>query len=124
MVTKKSERNALFRFVHASNDKEKIAAWKWKLRDFLQLFTVCSVVFTWLPLTVLFQAEVVVNTHVNISDMRDDVSKIQEGINGQVRPVSASWIQSSRTEGCLRFLRLKPGQWFRLPGHPVPHICI
>jgi hypothetical protein len=55
MVTKKSERNALFRFVHASNDKEKIAAWKWKLRDLLQLFTVCPVVFAWSSLIVLFR---------------------------------------------------------------------
>jgi hypothetical protein len=94
MVTKKSGRNALFRFVHANSDKEKIAGWKWKLRDLLQLFTVCPVVFTWSSLIVLFQAEVVVNTHVNLSDMRDDVSKIQEGISGQVRQVSASLIQS------------------------------
>ena len=81
IVTKKSERNALFRFVNANSDKEKIAGWKWKLRDLLQLFTVCPVVFNWSSLTVLFQAEVVVNTHVN-------VSKIQEGIGGQVQPVS------------------------------------
>jgi hypothetical protein len=94
MVTKKSERNALFRFVNANSDKEKIAGWKWKLRDLLQLFTVCPVVFTWSSLIVLFQAEVVVNTNVNLSDMRDDVLKIQEGISGQVQPVSTSWIQS------------------------------
>ena len=81
IVTKKSERNGLFRFVNANSDKEKIAGWKWKLRDLLQLFTVCPVVFNWSSLIVFFQAEVVVNTHVN-------VSKIQEGIGGQVQPVS------------------------------------
>jgi hypothetical protein len=101
MVTKKSGRNVLFRFVHANSDKEKIAGWKWKLRDLLQLFTVCPVVFTWSPLIVLFQAEVVVNTHVNLSDMRDDVSKIREGIGGQGQLVSASCILSVNDQRML-----------------------
>jgi hypothetical protein len=89
MVTKKSGRNALFRFVHANSDKEKITGWKWKLRDLLQLFTVRPVVLTRSSL-ILFQAEVVVNTHVNLSNMRDGMSKIQEEISGQVLQVSAS----------------------------------
>jgi hypothetical protein len=117
IVTKKSERNALFRFVNANSDKEKIAGWKWKLRDLLQLFTVCPVVFPWSSLIVLFQAEVVLNTHVN-------VSKIQEGISGQVQPVSTSWIQSSKTEGCLQLPRLKPGQQLRLHVNPATYSCI
>jgi tetratricopeptide (TPR) repeat protein len=33
------------------------------------------------------------NTQVNVSDIRDDVSKIREGIDGQFHPVSASSIQ-------------------------------
>jgi precorrin-4 methylase len=43
---------------------------------------------------ILFQAELVMNIHVNVSDIRDDVSKIREGIDGQVQPVSAIYIQS------------------------------
>ena len=33
------------------------------------------------------------NTHVTVSDIRDDVSKIREDIGGQVRSVSVSHIQ-------------------------------
>jgi hypothetical protein len=123
-VTKKSERDALFRFVHANHDKEKITVWRWKLRDFLQLFTVRPIIFAWSSLIDLFQAEVVVNTHVNLSGVRDDVSKIQEEINGQVRPVSASWIQSVEDRRMLTVPRLNTGQQLRPPIHPVPHICI
>jgi tetratricopeptide (TPR) repeat protein len=49
---------------------------------------VCPAVCIWPSLIVLFQAEVVVNIHVNLSDMRGDVSKIQEGFSGQVQSVS------------------------------------
>jgi hypothetical protein len=34
------------------------------------------------------------NIHVNVSDIRDNVSKIQEGIGSQVQPVSLSRVQS------------------------------
>jgi hypothetical protein len=34
------------------------------------------------------------NTHVTVSDIRDDVSKIREEIGGQVRSVSVGRIQS------------------------------
>ena len=54
MVTEKSERRALIRFIHTNNDKEEIAGWKQKLRDLIQLFSVRSVVFTLSPLSVLF----------------------------------------------------------------------
>ena len=52
-------------------------------------------------LTVHFQAELTLNTHVAVSDtnhnvleMHSDVSKIQEEIGGNVHPVSASLLQS------------------------------
>ena len=94
-VIKQSKRNAASRLLHARNDKETITGWKLEFNRILQLFTVCSVVLAWSPLSVLFQAELVMNIHVNVSDMRGDVSKIREEIHSdQPRPVSASCTQS------------------------------
>ena len=50
--------------------------------------------FAWSPLIVLFQTELILNIYVEFSGMRDDVSKIREGIDGKVQPVSMSRIQS------------------------------
>lgn len=44
-VIKQSGRNAVSRFFHARNDKEKIAAWKSELNGILVVFNVCSVHF-------------------------------------------------------------------------------
>jgi hypothetical protein len=49
------------------------------------------------------------NIHVNVSDIRDDVSKIREGIGGQVQSVSASCFQSIVNRRCLQVPRLGPG---------------
>jgi hypothetical protein len=92
-VIKQTKRNAVSRLLHAKNDKEMITGWKAELNRILQLFTVCSAVFTRPSLTVLFQAELVVNIHVNVSGIRSDVSKILEGAGGQVQSVSARCIQ-------------------------------
>ena len=43
----------------------------------------------WSPLSVLLQAELVINIHVNVSGMRGDMSKIREEIHSS-QPVSAS----------------------------------
>jgi hypothetical protein len=101
-VVKQSRRNAVSRLLHARNDKETIGGWKLELNRILHVFNVCPVVSSWSSLTVGFQTELAVTTHVTVSDMhtivsgiRDDVSKIWEGIGGQVQPVSASWIQSA-----------------------------
>jgi tetratricopeptide (TPR) repeat protein len=56
------------------------------------------------------------NIHINVSDIRDNVAKIQGGISGHVQPVSASCIQPAENQGCLRFPRLNPGQLLRFPG--------
>ena len=41
-ITEKTKRGALSRFVHATNDKEMIAAWNSELNRILQVFNVCS----------------------------------------------------------------------------------
>ena len=71
-----------------------IATWKSDLGRILQIFNVRPVVFTRLSLTVAFQTELAVNTHVVVSDIRHDVSKIREEIGGNIRPVSTSHLQS------------------------------
>jgi len=44
-VTKQSKRNAIFRHLHAKNDKEKIAAWRLDLNRILHVFNVRSIIF-------------------------------------------------------------------------------
>jgi divalent metal cation (Fe/Co/Zn/Cd) transporter len=99
-VVKQSRRNAVSRLLHARNDKETIGGWRLELNRILHVFNVRSVVSGWSSLTVGFQTELAVTTHVTVSDMhtivsniRDDMSKmIREGIGSQVRPVSANRI--------------------------------
>ena len=91
---KQSRRNAVSRLAHAKNDKDMIAGWKSDLGRILQIFNVRPVVFTQPLLTVTFQTELAMNTHVAVSDIRHDVSKIREEIGGNVRPVSVSLLQS------------------------------
>jgi hypothetical protein len=100
-VIKKSRRKAISRLLYAKNDKETIAGWKSELNRILHVFNVRLLVSGWSLLTVNFQAELAVTTQVTVSDthtivsnIRDDVSKIREGISGQVQPVSTSCIQS------------------------------
>ena len=100
-VIKQSERNAASRILQAGDDKDTIAAWKLDLGRILQVFNVRSVILTWSPLTVPVQTELIMNTHVTVSDIRDDVSgirsdvsKIREEIGGQVCSVSATCIRS------------------------------
>ena len=94
-VIKRSGRNAASRFFHARNDKETIAAWKSDLNQILLVFNVRSVAFTLASLFTSFQTELVVNTHVTVSGMRHDLSKIVQGEVGvPVHSVSASHIRS------------------------------
>ena len=107
-VIKQSGRNAASRILQAANDKDTIAAWKLDLDRILQVFNVRSIVPSWSSLTVSIQTELIMNTHIAISDMRHDVLgirtdvsgirgdvlKIREDIGGKVRSVSASCIRS------------------------------
>lgn len=68
-IRKQSERNRVSRLLHARNDKDKIAAWKSELDRILNIFN----------------TELAINTHVTVSDIRNDVSKIWEEVGGRVR---------------------------------------
>jgi hypothetical protein len=103
-IIKQSGRNSLSRLAHAKNDKETIAAWKLDLNRILHVFNVCPVLSAWLSLTINFQTELAVNTHVAVSDIRNDVSKIREEIGGQVRSVSASHVRFVNNQGILTAL--------------------
>ena len=121
-VIKRSGRHVASRLFHAKNDKEAIAGWKLELNRILHVFNVRSAISAWSSLTVSFQTELAVNTNVTVSDIRhgvvnthvtvsdthaivsgirDDVSKIREGIDGQVQPAqirsAASTTKESRT---------------------------
>jgi hypothetical protein len=72
-IIKRGKRNAASRFVHAKNDKETIATWRSDLDRILLVFNVRSVVFMWLLLTVRFQTELAINTHITVSDIRHNV---------------------------------------------------
>ena len=95
-VIEQNGRNAVSRVLQASNDKDRIAAWKLDLGRILQVFNVGSIIFTWSSLTDLFQTELVMNIHVAVSDMHQDVSKIREEIGSQVHPVSAFDLPDTR----------------------------
>jgi hypothetical protein len=66
--------------------------------------------FAWPPLSVLFQAELAMNIHVNVSDMRGDVSRIREEISGQVQSVSALKLHSTCRESEDAYNFLGPNQ--------------
>jgi hypothetical protein len=98
-VIKRSGQNTVTRLFHAKNDKETIAAWRLELNRILHVFSVRPAISAWSSLTVNLQTELAVTTHVTVSDIRhgvvdtraivsgirDDVSKIREGIGGHVQ---------------------------------------
>ena len=81
------------RLAYAKNDKEKIAAWKLDLNWILHVFNVRLVTFTWLLLIAPFQTELSLNTHVTVSDIRHDMTKLREEVGGQARSVSMGRFQ-------------------------------
>ena len=103
-IIKKGERNQFSRLVYAKVDKETIAGWNSDLNRILHVFNVCSVVFTWLSLTVPLQTELAINTNVAVSDVRHDVSEIRrdmsEILDGQSRSVSAAFYRLSTNNRC------------------------
>jgi len=81
------------RLLHAKNDKEAIATWRSDLNTILQVFNVRLVVSAWISLIVSFQTELVVNTHVTVSGIRRDLSKIRGEVCYRVPSVGASRIR-------------------------------
>ena len=99
----------LSRLVRAKNDKDTIGAWKLDLNRILHVFNVCSVIFTWLSLTVPFQTELAVNTHVAVSDVHHDVSGIRQDVSGILRDVSKMQEEisgQSRSVGAIFYLSM------------------
>jgi len=83
----RGERNAVTRLFHGKNDKETIATWRSDLNRILHVFNVRSVASVRPLLTVRFQTELAINTHVVVSDIRRDfanthtvVSDIHRGV--------------------------------------------
>ena len=121
---KQSGRNPASRLLHAKNDRETIATWKFDLNRILRVFNVRPVAPVWLLLTAHFQTELamntqvlvsdvhygvidthamvsdvhhgVVNTHSMVSDIHRNMMKGQEGTNGQLRSVSDIRINGRR----------------------------
>ena len=74
-IMKQRKRNAISRLVRAKNDKEKITGWKSDLIRILQVFNVRCIFSAWLLLTLHSQTELVINTHVTVSDTHAIVSE-------------------------------------------------
>jgi len=129
-TTKQGERNAVSRFFHATSDKETIAGWRLDLDRILNVFNVRSVVFVWPLLTINFQTELVLNTHVAVtnthilvsdvhrdvldtramvSDIHRGVIKIQEGSDSQRQAVGDTRYPSASPNKRSPPPRLKTG---------------
>ena len=72
-VMKQSRRGWASRFLHAGNDKEKIANWKAELNKIIHVFQVRSVASPPALLIASFQTELAINTHVVLSDTQNTV---------------------------------------------------
>ena len=89
-MIKQSGRSAVSRLVHAKADGGTIAAWKLDLDRFLRVFNVRLDAIAWIPLIVLFQTKLAMNTNITVSDIHRGVSKM---IDGQVHSANVSHIQ-------------------------------
>ena len=95
MVIKQSKRNVLSRLFNAKDDKETIAAWRLDLNRILHVFNVRSIPSSPPLLTIRFQTELAINTHVAVSEVRQEVtdthnivSDVQQNVTGTHNIVS------------------------------------
>ena len=72
-VIEQGRRNAVSRYLHAKDDKDKIAGWRSDLVRVLHVFNVRSIVSVRLLLTQHSQTELAINTHVAVSELGQDV---------------------------------------------------
>ena len=72
-VVKQSKRNPVSRLFHAKSDKETIATWRLELNRILHVFNVRSIASVWPLLTVCFQTELAMNTHIVVSGIHHNV---------------------------------------------------
>ena len=87
-VTKKGKRKLASRYFHAKNDREKITTWRSDLNKILHIFNVRSIDYTWMSLTVHFQTELAINTHVTVSEIGQDVANTRTVVSDIHRGVA------------------------------------
>lgn len=115
-VVEKGRRKLLSRLVHARNDKEVMAAWRSDLNRVLHIFNVRSASFVRQSLTVLFQTEMAINTHMMVSDLHRNASTSQEGTDDQRPLVSVDFHPPPAKHSPVP--RLKPGRPSQIPRGP------
>ena len=76
-IIKLGKRSTVSRLLHAKDDKETIAAWGLDLNRILHVFSVGSTTFVRPLLTVRFQTELAIGTHVAVSGVQQGVSEPQ-----------------------------------------------
>ena len=122
------KRNIISRTFSPKQDKAAIAAWRSDLDRIVRVFEVRSTVQSLLTLlTVHLQTELAIQTHVAVTDIREDVANTRELVSNMHRTMlkdqegSDSRNQMVGNHGVLfaiqKFLqlpRLKPGLQFQL----------
>ena len=79
-VIKLGKRNAISRLFHPKDDKERIAAWRSDLNRVLHVFNVRSTTSSSAPLTMCFQTELAINSHIAVVDTQKIVFDIHRTI--------------------------------------------
>lgn len=82
-IFKLDNRSSFFGIFNLKSDKDKIAAWRIKLDEILQVFNVRSITF--LPtsfLTIRRQTELAINIYGKVCDIHN-VVKLREGTDGR-----------------------------------------
>ena len=133
MVIKQSKRNVLSRLFNAKDDKEAIAAWRLDLNRILHVFNVRSIASSPPLLTIRFQTELAINTHVAVSgilqevtDTHNIVSDIQRTMGKQQQ--GADGTSPSVSDRCallikrLMLPRRKLGSNFTPPIIPISNV--
>ena len=76
-ISRIGKRGGISRLLHAKNDGDTITAWRLKLREILHVFNVRPILFLFTSLTVDFQTELAINTHVAVLDTKTIALGIQ-----------------------------------------------
>ena len=75
------KRNPISRLFHAKDDGDAIAAWRLELHQILHVFNVCPVTLSPTSLTIRFQTELAINTHIAVSEIHRTAVERQGGTN-------------------------------------------
>ena len=98
-IAERGKQSLTSRLFCAKNAKDVIAAWRQELMNALHIFNVCSFSRFSLVFANIFQTELVVNTHMMVMNIHDNMLSGQEGFHGQNPP--ASGIFRTPIRGCL-----------------------